>query len=385
MKRIFLYILLMICLLPFAGCSGSNDPRPDAGDGMSFLQLNISIADISPGTRSLPTRAEYFFEGTANSHEMMNTLRIIIVDAAGNVEHNRFVDLNEPVLKTSALFKVRMLEEKKIYLFANELDKNWENKGYYNFDKLTPGMAFPTEEINAITIKSSEDGIIFNENTDIPINESFTVKLTSNGYTDLFGDELGSMKNPERVSLFITRAAVKFTFAIKQNVGNLRVRFFSTAHNMFLLPHDTEYNPTKALLGDDTKNERTIISYSVPVGDGVEGQNLKDFEDSFELSDTPKSFPTDWGGNNPYYIAKPVYVCETSLANMSGGSAYQLQISTDNGEWSQILKLPNLESLPRNTHVVIRIDYTSELVCEAVVLPYTGVWLNPDFGIPTNK
>ena len=44
-------------------------------------------------------------------------------------------------------------------------------------------------------------------------------------------------------------------------------------------------------------------------------------------------------------------------------------------------KLNNLPSLPRNTHVVVNLNINShDLQAEAVVFPYTGVKLNPEFG-----
>ena len=46
------------------------------------------------------------------------------------------------------------------------------------------------------------------------------------------------------------------------------------------------------------------------------------------------------------------------------------------------VELPNLPFLPRNTHVVINIHLTgTDIECTVKLVPYTGIWLDPDFGI----
>lgn len=50
--------------------------------------------------------------------------------------------------------------------------------------------------------------------------------------------------------------------------------------------------------------------------------------------------------------------------------------------WFPEVELPNLPSLPRNTHVIINFELSGSTLNATVdVLPYTGVYLNPDFGI----
>ena len=84
-----------------------------------------------------------------------------------------------------------------------------------------------------------------------------------------------------------------------------------------------------------------------------------------------------------------LYFCE-SLFNFAGenGKPYTVSVTvvTRNGQTSEIeaeldaMPLDNLPILPRNTHVKVNINIR-ENTGTVELKPYTGVYLDPDFGI----
>ncbi|MDE6144467.1 MAG: hypothetical protein K2F94_10400, partial [Muribaculaceae bacterium] len=146
MNRLFIYIYFVLALIA-AGCGSDTVTAPEkpVDDGTAVVSLNIGLADAlgGLGTRDAVVDDENYFEDPESEYEKIKSLRIIIVDAAGNVEHNRYIPLQTTSTLVRSVFRVKKLERKQIYLFANELPKSeWNGNGYYGFESLVTGDPF---------------------------------------------------------------------------------------------------------------------------------------------------------------------------------------------------------------------------------------------------
>lgn len=365
------------------GCGAEHViPEEPVEDGLAVMCLNIGLADAIGGelTRASEVDSENYFEDPETEFEKINTLRIIIVDSEGNVEHNRYLPFSESVAAVRSVFKVKKLEKKQIYLFANELSKSeWDNNGYYDFTKLVKGVPFPAEEIVALTVGADENGVLFDNSgerkTYIPLNEHFDVELTS--------QTPGTEEEPsETFNLFITRAAVKFTFSIDagSEVGSNsfhieKILFSRVGGTEFLLPNETVYDPGKDLTSDFPKGGRFITSYSLPQDAG--GSSYTFFPQSFGKGSDGTAQRT--ATYSPY-----IYFAESKPV---GNNGYEVSLKVrrdDDDEEFDFgpVRLPNLPDFPRNTHVKVNFRFNSYGVeCTVTLVPYIGVWLNPIFGI----
>lgn len=129
----------------------------------------------------------------------------------------------------------------------------------------------------------------------------------------------------------------------------------SIADSEYLIPRATTYSPAKTPV-DGTN--RIITSYEVP-----STASVADY--TFQLTQT------DDKGRE--FKSPIVYLTETAY-----DQPYSVSITVDGVGLSA--PLPNLPSLPRNTFVIINITVYNNTL-EVTLQPYTGVWLNPDFGI----
>ncbi|MDE6279621.1 MAG: hypothetical protein K2M05_06570 [Paramuribaculum sp.] len=366
--------------------AGCNDPDEPGVDDERDLQANICL-DISLINRdALSSRGGTvvddlnYFEAPVSRYEQISTMRIIIVDANGRVEHNRLLSFDSPVINTKAVFKVKPLETKQIYLFGNELPRaGWEGNGYYDFSSIRAGQRFPVEEISALTVGSATPGTPMIDNTGatrtyLPINEHFERTLTAT--------EPGTEENPsETFALFVTRSGVKFSVEATYD-GRLTapsslltvdsVKINAIGNREYLLPTATEYYPSKSVEATTEGEGRFITAYKVPESGVI---------NSIITLPTLLTFPTSGQGKSVY--APEIYYPETQLAT---GLKYQIQIVTGVASvagalYSDWVDLPNLDDLPRNTHVIIRLHLEAQtLRCVVDLLPYREIELKPQYG-----
>ena len=375
-------IIAMLSAFTFAGCGETNDPVSPKRPMQTTICLNIGLLDIPSGTRT----DAYSFEAPANDYEKVHTLRVIIVRPDGTVEHNRFLSYDTPIERTSQTFKVIGMEKKKIYLFANELtdSKEWNGYGYYDYSEIKKGEKFPAAEMDSLKLMSTrmDDNVLFDNTGDfkiwIPINEQYEYELTS--------DQPGTPENPsETFSCFITRAAVKFSFEIAQSDGGsegyevTEITVNNGGFQEYLLPCNTIYNPGKYIVSTDPLGGRMIESFSLPLGAVAEGMRYVFHPTGFGVGSV-----NDISRSSNY---SPAYYFAESKP-WGDGYTVKLKVKWDGDSKEQILgpaKLPNLPSCPRNTHVRIRFSFKDILESKVDVLPYTGVYLDPGFGIiPSN-
>ena len=239
----YLFILFTtISALLLTSCQSGSDadePRPEAE-----FKLSVALADMSRNgiTRSV----ENFYDpsGAAISdNEKMQTLRIIIVRKDGTVEHNRYIDFsNHPsIWYGQEQFKVERGEDKEVYLFVNENSTTYyESTGVValsdnNF--IREGSTFPTDRIKNLTVMTISNNDVLSG--PLPMCEHHTIKAEALG---------------RDTTLFVTRAATKFTYVINNNLDKTiswsGLTLDKVSRKEYYLPNNTTYTFTKDEKGE---------------------------------------------------------------------------------------------------------------------------------------
>lgn len=348
--------LILLWSLVCAACGKGPEPVDD-DPTMVRLSLGVALAD-DPAS----------YAGAAGDHEKMQTLRIVVVRPDGTVEANRYVELTEAVMKYGyEPFEVVGRETKRIYLFANEDDTRLIDGGtpladtWELFRTIRPGTQFPTERIAALTV--GLDGQSQQLVGALPMNECHTVEV---GDTDCQRD------------LFVTRAAVKFTFRIVQR-GTAERKLTGLAIEK-VAPREY-YMPRNAVYDDD----RAIVSYDTPALAADAFYRFTLAADKLPVA-LPPAGDADADAEPVVTVLDPIYLLESRYTDPeapAGKSPYRIALSLDGHEGLLTGYLDNLPALPRNTHAVVTITIGagSTLSCTVDVAPYGEVILDPSFGI----
>ena len=362
MKGLMHYIIgCLIAAICFTGCI-MEDVEPEVE--MVNVSISVSLADV------VTSRA---YEEAADDCEKMHTLRIVIVRNAkdGVVEHNRLINLNQqPEIQHGIeTFQVLANETKYIYFFVNE--KSTIVTGF-NFAEIEEGKAFPYDEL-----KNAKISLGVNENSGNITVQQMPTPLPMNSMYSLQVGNLSLSK-----TFWVTRAATKFTYIIdnSENLGAFKLTRL-TIKNQALTEHYMQHN-------DDADN-------SIPVWNTETNGILQPIE-SFHAPhqgtmtnhyDYVKDFSQAQGVAIPAGQAvtlDPVYLAETKYFGEGYGTSDYYETSLSFGELTHFTgQLKNLPyQLPRNTHVVVTVKIKNgEVTWEVDVFPYTGVNLNPGFGL----
>ncbi len=356
--------LALILALGAAGCSDSASPLPEPEPervAETYLRLSVRANDI---TEPVPIDTTYF-GGVSGDNELIQTMRFIVVDGDGRIEHNVYVSQPAAVEAATDAYRVKPNDTKTVYLFGNEaaLPDDYRT----TLRDLMAGENF-TEATGALdwTLTRESDKPMFPDGSLIPMTEFHTIEIGDPKYDMTDPDEPQPI--PYESTLFVTRVATKFAVQLTldescflntdSKVELSPVVVSSIADSEYLIPRATTYSPAKSP-ADGTN--RIITSYEVP-----STASVADY--TFQLTQT-----VDKGRE---FKSPIVYLTETRYG--SGPTPYSVSITVDGVELSA--PLPNLPSLPRNTFVIINITvYNNNL--EVTLQPYTGVWLKPDFGI----
>ncbi len=365
-----------------AGSCAHHDPdAPDPAlpEGSVYLTLQVRALDDTPPSCPDAAQAPAFeendttgFENPATDYEKMHTLRVIIVRPDGEVEYNRFLRITGaglPQEPDDMTFIVKAGESKKVYLFANEAAVP------YDFSQIRPETRFPTAEVEDIKLTTDEKGRLIDnsgtEKTYVPMSETFDITIKTPETNADFH---------QRADMFVTRAAVKFSFEVK-GVPDLgfsplyvnSVSVSGMSDKEYLLPRNTVYKPTKYEPSDHTLNGRFITDYEVPA----------------DTSLNVYTFSTPGAATLPLKAGQTAaYTPYVYLPESADTSAYSVSVDFRGGdsshpEFTSVAKLPNLPSLPRNTHVkvVITVTKPQSVDMQVTVLPYLSVKLDPVFGL----
>lgn len=359
MKRLVSFIILCAALL-FSACRSAVDDLDDSDDKTLLVNLDISVAlsDVS----DVLTRAP---EDVADN-EKMQSLRVVIVRPNWTVEANRKIDLKAAATlqhQVISPFKVVANERKLIYLFVNEETTATDNTTNitqklvkYDLDEIKVGGYFPVTDINSLKIRL--EGNNQQIKGALPMSEKHYVEVN---------------EDPKQsCNLFVTRAAVKFTFHILNNSNKTitldGLSIDKMAREEWYMPR-AEYADPK----DNPKGEREIIAYEVPAGVGYYTYEEEQFAQTVKL-DAKKDVTFE-----PIYLLEGKYTERPDMVNSENN--YSIKMSINNFQKEHYLT--NLPTLPRNTHVKVNITFnsTTEINCVVDVIPYSGVELEPDFGL----
>ena len=261
--------------------------------------------------------------------------------------------------RVSGKFEVVGREWKRIYLFVNEDNEQIKvGQGDRNdalilasfLDNIKVGEVFPTEEVTNLVVR-----------VDVPSGQLVGALPMSECY------QVYVPKTDSECKLFVTRAAVKFTFritnrsSVEKKLTGLAIK--NMADKEYYLPRNAKYESENI----EGKEYLTIKSFDVP--SFVEEY---DYNDDLEIT-----LPAMKEGDTPTPIElSPIYLLEGKREGK-----YSVGI-TVNGVYLEG-ELDNLpDKLPRNTHVVVYIMITDkELEFEVNVEPYREVELKPGFGL----
>ena len=396
MKRTRIDILVRTAVLPalilmmsLTGCSlVMDDDTRTPSDGKATLILNIATSrEGTPGIgTSSPTRGvtvtpdDYYGPETG---ELMRTLRVIIANGAGMVEHNLFFD-NLGQVSSHTTDKVHVVgnDRKTIYLIANEEAFTLEGDVTDPAEllgSLTAGSDIDETAMKNLVLMADKHKPDWNDNSKrlLPITniEHFNV-----------GE---AYEEPYSATLYVHRAAVKYTFLFN-NETNLPVSLdsiylrgesdreflFSVVAGSFIdNKEDNMYRPTAYHTPRETKfrEVREKIGISIPskqpgyriprslyftegsrlAGTHTEGDKI--IEDVYKVSVVINGVQTPWRKLDWFYPEKPSEIKE-------------------------------MTELPRNTHVVVQFTLTPKgISAVACVQPYAEQKLEPFFGLERDK
>lgn len=190
-------------------------------------------------------------------------------------------------------------------------------------------------------------------------------------------------------SLFVTRAAVKFSFVFENRSGNDNIAVKRLTIDRML--GREYYMPRNAVYGQpDADGVREILSFDVPA-QGPAGQNNGYYVFTKTFGGGGMGLPS-----SGRQLLATVYLLEGKYGSPAGGGGgtgdplnYSVGIeiggipADESGTpWSGSRHLTGLPRLPRNTHVRVNaVVGKSSVEWEVAVLPYTAVPLDPVFGL----
>lgn len=337
---------------------------------MSELTVSISISNtpglpVDPQTKAIDPDD---YVGPVHDGEKIQTLRIVIVRPDETIEHNRFMDfqgvINRAYMQVSDVtFKVLGPEKKKVYLFVNENSVKEGVSGSvkivnYDFNSLAIGKVFPTKEIANLKITLNEDTETLpcdasDVSSSLPMSECHEVDMPDHDYS---------------ADLYVTRAAVKFTYI----VDNQSSEPYSLSQLTIDKGSNIEYYMPQITYSSSSKNDGfSVTDYEVP---NIENNNYYTFR-LFGEADVPVVLPAkNQTKLDSFYLLEGKYTDSADTRN------YSMTATLDGITYESYF--PDVPWLPRNTHVVTVITIKEHAVTWTVdVWPYGEYWLNPGFGL----
>ena len=356
MKGLLHYIMGCVITVMLTGCV-MDDVEPDVK--MVNVSISVSLAD------AVTSRA---YKDAETNAEKMNTLRIVIVRGAkdGVVEHNRFIDLTTTPVTLHGIetFQVVANEEKYIYFFVNEKATAFQGEAF-DFD-IKQGQKFPFG-----TLEAKKIVLVVNNNTvqqmptPLPMNSMYSLEVGEQDMVRTF---------------WVTRAATKFTYIIdnSKNTGEFkltRLIIKNQAMTEHYMQHDV--NGEIPVWNSETNDIlQDIKSFHAPHQGTTTNHHdyVQDFTDGIVIA-AGQEVKLD-----PIYLAETKYFNDEVYGTEDKYYETALSFGALTSFTGQLKELPY--QLPRNTHVVVTVKIKNgEVTWEVDVFPYTGVNLNPDFGL----
>lgn len=359
--------LLLVLASGMVSCADSGSPDEPEVPDTPHAELTLRVGVLRSGDNSARSQSDEF-EAPAFQHENIRFLRIIIVHPDGTVEHNRLLAFNGRTDLVSYTFKVTPGETKQIYIVGNE-PMSVES----SLAGITAGSVFDKSMVEEIKL-SRATGLPLIDNTGtaqtwVPMSEHFEVKVI-----DI------AEGNKQTANLFVTRAAVKFSFSFKAGTDEIpyeghgfevsKIKISNIATTEYLFPHNTVYDPAKELPSDNPLQGRYITSYTTPAVAAP--------------TDFTYSVAIDAGPAFTQY-SPAIYLPESS----TGKYEISVAIREKDGNNGYLQSEPiwfgpkelDMTDLPRNTHVYINTTLTNSGIYPKVTIePFKEVVLKPGFG-----
>lgn len=375
MKELKFFIISILACLFFVGCTAKEEDEVLEPSQLISLRINVAMPEMA-GTSGRAIEDFYDPNASIHNNEKMQTLRIVIVRPDGIVEHNRFIDFYGQAYDWYGYeeFKVIRGEAKTVYLFVNETSTKYylpgtgtstfkevtlgpDNNGDSNFIRV--GEQFPKDDIQQLLIKMEDDRGVMEQ--PLPMSECHSIPVLN--------------ENTE-VTLFVARAAVKFTYVIKNNDENNRNIVFSRltidklSRLEYYLPKNTVYSFDKNQLPQGQESYE-IESYDVP---NVANNDYYTF--TRDVEGVEVSYDNEVAVDS-FYLLEGQY----NEDNNDETPNYQTTVTLNGIDFTGYYNVS--QKLPRNTHVVVYITVGNnyEIDCVVDVRPYTEVVLEPGFGL----
>lgn len=369
---------MMVAML---SCASDSPEERGTGKKEAVLTINLHMNQAESKKHSRATSDDdYSFEVPSDPYESgVRTLRVIIVsiDRDMLVEYNYSYNLENINCDINDLpdlrYKVKAGENKRIFLVANEymLPKATQDL----LASATRSYRMP-EAIFNIVMEGGDNNVVV-DNSESAATKKF---LPMSEFFDYYIPAPKSDDDEEyKADFFMTRALSTFRFSIESVADSYvngfkikRIEINNVANSSYLFPHATVYSPDKYSASANPLEGRIITAFQTP-------SSAK----SSPIVFTPSAF--GWNGieqtgMSEQYIPR-MYFPETSAP--SGGS-YYVTVTLEIAGVEQVCgptPLPNLDALPRNTIVDIRLNFDSaDLQLVATLTPYFKVSLFPKFG-----
>lgn len=343
MNRYIIHIAYL-CLTFFllASCNKQEDAVPQ-DEGMVTLSISAAMASRTTDTGDV----------NRTYAELMHTLRIIIFDKDGNVEHNRLYTFDKGLFETeNHIFIVKSKENKTIYLLANC------EKFAVKEDDLT------IASLDALELKG--DGILQAQGTKpdegdgtinvLPATAKYSIQVEEKSQTE---------------TLYVVHAANKIQFEFINNTEEeIELNswtLYSLAPKSYLIPRVNETNWfDKVRNPDETKN--VITDYDVP----VEPDEHEEYTYTYT---TPLPIPVTTDETSDAVITPadnetPIYLHESKFSVPAEAVEGEVEEWTDEQQYTITFRiskkgesdskpytaaLTNLPSLFRGTYVKVKV------------------------------
>ncbi len=358
MKKIFHTLLLWATAVITAGgmsaCSGERYNEPEVPDSV-MLTIRVKLSGNNPYSRAVGD--EYEPDKEAKDGEKMHTLRIIILDQNGVVEHNSLWDAwSQPVTESGIKqFKVKSNEDKTIIFVANEAGtiiadaagNKYDAADYFAQFSPSIGSRINISDLRALTLSQVRKPLAIN---------------------DIYTFHIGSKPN-NSATFYIGRAAVKYTFRITNTDDSEHTLTSLTIGRVASI----QYYFQNAAFSDD--NHFTWSSYSTPPGVTTTDMIIK-FDTPVILSNDGKMY--EFG---PYYVPEgATYATPYQVGvNIDG-----INLGMHDITW-HMPQTPNdkisMLDLPRNAHIITEININNTMpVFQYTICPWDVYDISiPDF------
>lgn len=402
MKRYIVHIvqlcLAVVCPMLFtASCADADDEPQEPSANQQKVQMILRVSATDGAT---PT-ATYIPE-----NERMHSLRIIVLDGAGAIEHNLFLDFSEePRMEYYRVLTLRNNEERKIYLIANEesvgglheaLEAQTEGDG--GFEQFATGFTFTPDYTKPLPMTSCYPVSI---GTEKHIEKTFHVVYAATKFDIAFNNHHDRDVKVNSFTLSAPASSMYLMAHLEENAGVYKADASGKGVKTGFVINDgdealywinwlkyaadeSQANPTDETLAD---KRGWILEYAIPEGaQQTAAQDLLQTANNGQPlvlgKDQTTSLPT-------FYLPESKNLAEASAFAPKLEQEYKLNLvmtETDEGgirtQTFSDLRLPNLRALFRNTHVSLNITLKNNILVVIVDLcPYTSKELFPLFGL----